>query len=170
MHQCRGSAHRARCSYLPALVGASDLHREGIDGHGFGVAVIDTGIWANKGKSQYIREHVYGMERIVAQYDTLSGGELDKKFNSDGNGHGSHITNLMVSSRYKESEFNGVAPNADLIPVRAFDADGQGTYADVIRGIDRVVNNKRVYNIRVLNLSFSAEPDPSTGMTRCTKR
>ena len=34
----------------------------------------------------------------------------------------------------------------------------QGSYLDVIRGIDWVVAHKDEYNIRVLNLSFSAPP------------
>ena len=40
-------------------------------------------------------------------------------------------------------------------------ADGGGTYADVIRGIDWAVTNKDAYNIRVLNCSFSAPPQSS---------
>ena len=42
--------------------------------------------------------------------------------------------------------------------VKAFDEHGQGTYADVIRGLDWIVANREAYGIRVLNLSFSAEP------------
>ena len=45
-----------------------------------------------------------------------------------------------------------------LVVVKAFDADGQGGYADVIRGIDWIVQNKDVYGIRVLNMSLSAPP------------
>ncbi|MCP4247818.1 MAG: S8 family serine peptidase, partial [bacterium] len=53
---------------------------------------------------------------------------------------------------------NGVAPEADLVVVKAFGADGSGSYADVIRGLDWIVANAATYGIRVLNLSFSAEP------------
>ena len=42
--------------------------------------------------------------------------------------------------------------------IKAFDADGRGSYLDVIRGIDWVVANRDRYGIRVLNLSFSARP------------
>ena len=54
--------------------------------------------------------------------------------------------------------FNGVAPNANLVVVKAFNANGAGSYLDVIRGIDWIVANRTQYNIRVLNLSFSAPP------------
>ncbi len=55
-------------------------------------------------------------------------------------------------------KYNGVAPGADLVSVKAFGASGQGTYSDVIRGIDWVVSNKAAYGTRVLNLSISATP------------
>ena len=45
-----------------------------------------------------------------------------------------------------------------LVAVKAFDEDGHGSYMDVIRGIDWVVQNKDAYGIRVLNLSLSAPP------------
>ena len=149
------SDKNARRSFISTLVGAKELIWEGIDGHGVGVAVIDTGIWANK---EYLLRGIYNNERIPTQYDARENKTLKKDENSDKNGHGSHLSSLLVSSRYKDSEFNGIAPNANLIPVRAFDENGQGTYADVIRALDWVVTNKNTYNIRVLNLSFSAPP------------
>ncbi len=48
---------------------------------------------------------------------------------------------------------------AHLVSVQAFDAYGQGSYADVIRAVDWVITNRNrnKHKIRVLNLSFSAE-------------
>ena len=54
--------------------------------------------------------------------------------------------------------YHGMAPGADIVSVRAFDANGQGSYASVIRGIGWVVKNAKSYGIRVLNLSFAAPP------------
>jgi serine protease AprX len=42
------------------------------------------------------------------------------------------------------------------VVVKAFNPDGSGTYADVIKGIGWIVANKAKYNIRILNASFSA--------------
>ena len=39
-------------------------------------------------------------------------------------------------------------PNVDLVAVRAFDAQGQGSYADVIKGLDWIVAHKDDYDIR----------------------
>ena len=56
------------------------------------------------------------------------------------------------------ARYFGIAPNANLVSVRAFDANGQGTYASVIRGIDWIVSHRGAYGIRVLNLSLGARP------------
>ena len=63
---------------------------------------------------------------------------------------------MLNRERNIDNKFIGIAPDADLISVKAFDKNGQGTYLDVIRGIDWVVANKDRFGIRVLNLSFSA--------------
>ena len=60
--------------------------------------------------------------------------------------------------RDESGMYNGIAPDATLVPVKAFDEQGRGSYADVIRAIDWVVQNKDAYNIRILNMSFSAPP------------
>ena len=39
-------------TYYPGLVNATDLHAQGIDGSGIGVAVIDTGGWSHAGASE----------------------------------------------------------------------------------------------------------------------
>ena len=65
---------------------------------------------------------------------------------------------VAVSSRMINGEYNGIAPEADLVVVKAFAVDGQSTYADVLRGLDWVLRNRERLSIRVLNLSFSAPP------------
>src|SRR5258706_10631666 len=52
-----------------------------------------------------------------------------------------------------------IAPQANLVAVRAFDGTGSGRYADVIAGLNWIVANRSKYNIRVLNLSFGATPE-----------
>ena len=77
----------------------------------------------------------------------------------DPNGHGTHLASIIASSDVNpDAQYNGIAPDANLVIVRAFDAEGRGRYSDVIAGIEWIVRNKDTYNIRVLNLSFSAPP------------
>ncbi len=148
----------AKRTYVSTLVGADALHWENITGAGVTVAIIDTGFWGEKGKSSFLVENGNAQARVLAHYDAIADRELQARKNSDDNGHGSHLASLIASSRHKNSESNGIAPNASIIAIKAFDEDGAGSYADTIRGIDWVIANKDVHNIRVLNLSLSAEP------------
>ena len=138
-------------TYLAKMTGAVSLHQEGITGDGVTIAVVDTGTWNDTG----IVKDPYNNTRLLAEYDAVS----DSSSVADGYGHGTHVTSIAVNSRLTENgEFAGIAPDADVVSVRAFDDLGRGTYADVIRGLDWIVANKDAYDIRVLNLSFSAPP------------
>ena len=74
----------------------------------------------------------------------------------DESGHGTHVTAIILGASTNQSKYNGIAPDAGLVVVKAFNPDGSGTYADVIQGIGWIVANKAKYNIRILNASFSA--------------
>src|SRR6201981_3760085 len=47
----------------------------------------------------------------------------------------------------------GIAPNVSLINLRALHKNGQGTDSSVINAINRAIQLKTTYNIRVLNVS-----------------
>ena len=48
---------------------------------------------------------------------------------ADQSGQGSHVASIVVNGdKGATGRFNGVAPNAYLVVVKAFDGDGQGTY------------------------------------------
>ena len=148
-----------RDTFFPTLIAADRLHTEGVTGDGVGIAVIDTGSWDHKA----IMRDTLKQDRVVAYYDATTntvGGPM-----TDGNGHGSHIASVIASSlptRGLDGEYtgsyNGIAPDADLIIVKAFDENGEGSYMNVIRGIGFVIENRDRHNIRVLNLSFGGEP------------
>jgi serine protease AprX len=48
----------------------------------------------------------------------------------------------------------GVAPNANIINLRVLDANGAGSDSQVIAAIQRAIQLKNTYNIRVINLSL----------------
>jgi len=48
----------------------------------------------------------------------------------------------------------GLNPQADLVSVKVLDADGRGSSADALAGLQWVVGNKDRYGIRVANLSI----------------
>src|SRR5437763_1312377 len=47
-----------------------------------------------------------------------------------------------------------MAPNASLLNLKVLDANGEGTDSDVIAAINRAIQLKSTYNIRVINLSM----------------
>ena len=149
-----GSSTRP-ATYYPTLIGANRLHAQGITGSGVTVAVLDSGLW----EYSTLRNDSAGRPRIRARYDAIANRLSFWNGVSDGFGHGTHVTSIILDSgRTADGDFEGVAPDARVIPVKAFDGRGMGTYANVIRGIGWVVANKDFYGIRVLNCSFSAKP------------
>jgi serine protease AprX len=72
-------------------------------------------------------------------------------------GHGSHVAAVAAGSgAYQSPDSSGVAPAADLYDVRVLNDKGIGTLADVLAGIDWVIQRSKLANIRVMNLSLGA--------------
>ncbi|MGB5831456.1 MAG: S8 family serine peptidase, partial [Thiohalocapsa sp.] len=105
------------------LVGADWLHDRGITGAGVTIAVLDTGLY---GKGQ-LKKDRNKAKRWLANYDAIGDEELPTKGNNDGSGHGTHVAGIAVDSRTSNKEdgiSRGIAPDAGLVSVKAFDADG----------------------------------------------
>ena len=131
------------------MVNATSLHAAGITGKGVTIAILDTGLWT-AGRDKFVG-------RVLA--DVTFAGNSSGAASGDPSGHGTHVTAIAASgatnaagSRY------GIAPEANLVVVRAFNGNGAGSYLDVIEGLNWIVTNRKKYSIRVLNLSFSAAP------------
>jgi serine protease AprX len=150
---------RRRDTFFPTLIDADLLHTQGVTGKGVTVAIIDTGSWSNKSINLDTKQQ----PRVKAYYDAIENRTSPPM--TDENGHGSHIASVLASSSPtvdlngdKPGSYHGIAPDSELVIVRAFDGEGRGTYLDVMRGIAYVIAHKQEYNIRVLNLSFSGTP------------
>ena len=55
------------------------------------------------------------------------------------------------------SNYLGVAPGAKLVPLKVFDASGNGSSSQIMAGMQWCIDNKNKYNIRVVNMSFGFE-------------
>jgi serine protease AprX len=156
-------------------VGADALHQAGIKGDGVTVAIVDSGIFFSPdmisednqqtmilvtGQADFVGAGICRGEGDPAHETQYDGYCFQTNRNSpDGYGHGSHIGGI-VGSMYLDAAtgvFLGIAPYAEILSVRALNDDGMGSYEDVIEGIQYVVENQDVFNIRVLNLSLSAQ-------------
>ena len=106
----------------PALVGADVLHVQGITGEGVTVAVIDTGLATSNG----LDRKADGDYRGIVLYDAIIN---EVVYNlPDESGHGTHVSSIIISSNRtkKPYKYNGVAPDAGFVSVKAFNGEGAG--------------------------------------------
>ncbi|MGH2472486.1 MAG: S8 family serine peptidase [Candidatus Limnocylindria bacterium] len=71
----------------------------------------------------------------------------------DDNGHGTHVAGT-IGAKNNGSGVVGVAPGTKLYAVKVINAQGSGTDAQVICGIDWVTANATALNIKVANMSL----------------
>src|SRR5689334_9518893 len=115
-----------------------------IDGHGIGIAILDSGI--------YTAHHSFNTGRVVASVDFTGEGRTDDPY-----GHGTHVASIAAGNNHvANGMYTGIAPAAKIINVRVLNSLGQGSMSNAIAGIDWCIANKATYNIRVLNISFGA--------------
>jgi serine protease AprX len=135
-----------------ATVNATAAWSLGYNGTGVGVAVIDSGIYAQHDDLQTANG---AGSRVVYSQSFVTGLNA-----SDQYGHGTHVAGIVGSNGADSTgpgftrTLQGVAPNVNLINLRVLDANGAGTDASVIAAIDQAITLKSTYNIRVINLSL----------------
>lgn len=122
---------------------------EGITGKGIGVAVIDTGV--------YLHDDLLG--RIIGFKDFVG----NKTSPYDDNGHGTHVAGDIASDgNLSNGLYKGTAPGANIIGVKVLNKSGSGSLSTVIQGVQWCIDNKNIYNIRVINMSLgSSATQPS---------
>lgn len=121
-------------------------------GMGTGIAIIDTGIAPHY-------DLVYPYNRIVAFHDIVNG----RRTPYDDDGHGTHVAGIAAGNGFCSGRFVGTAPSADLIGVKALDSKGNGTTSDILAALQWVIDNRKRYNIRVVNMSLGVPTDLSYG-------
>jgi len=178
LHMIKGAAFTIPVSALPALeadpnvesvtidhpltlmddvtdnvIGAASAWNSGFTGAGIGVAVIDSGV---NDQHPDLWDSTHTVSRVVYHQDftgtatsNSSGGHYDLY------GHGTHVAGIIAGNGYLSGgQYAGVAPAANLIDLRALDANGGGTDSTVIAAIQQAIALKNVYNIRVISLSL----------------
>jgi subtilisin len=86
------------------------------------VAVIDSGICA---------EHPDLQGHIVQGYDFVEGDPIPQ----DVYGHGCGVAGIIAAGVNNSIGITGIAPNAQIMPLRVLNAQGVGTYSDVAEAI-----------------------------------
>jgi len=134
---------RGRMDRVAGIINLDWAFQHGIYGSGVRVAVMDTGITPHP-------DFTKGKDRIIDFYDAVNG----RRDMYDDNGHGTHVAGILggngVASR---GLYKGVAPDCDIIAVKVLNQRGNGDIANVINGLNWVVENKNRLRIRVVNIS-----------------
>ena len=119
----------------------------GVDGTGSNVAVIDTGVNYNN--------PAFGSGPVGSATNKVVAG-VD--FTGSPNGviptwqHGTGVAGLVAST---DKVNPGVAPGAGIVALRVFGDDNAGSFDNIARALDWVVQNHAQYRITAVNLSVS---------------
>jgi Subtilase family len=128
------------------IIGASAVRSEfNVDGTGQTVAVIDTGVDYD---DDALGDGLGAGHKVVAGVD----------FTGSPNGviptweHGTSVAGLIAGN---SSTYTGVAPGADIVALRVFGDNNQGSFSAIDQALEWVIQNHAQYNITAVNLSVT---------------
>lgn len=122
-------------------VGCSDELVESCGREGITVAMLDTGV----------AFHPDFDHRIIDFKDFVNG----KNRRYDDSGHGTHVAGCICGSgMVSNGRYKGIAPYSRLVVGKVLDYKGDGLIENMVQGIEWVLERKREYDIRVLNISI----------------
>lgn len=126
MNRARAAINAENCDYT---------------GKGVTIAILDTGIVENEDFAGRIKYFADFVNNRTQPYDD--------------NGHGMHVSGICSGSgSLSGGLYRGVAPEADIIMLKTLNYEGKGNSADVLAGIQWIFDNRKKYNIRIVNLSI----------------
>ncbi len=139
--------------------GGATIFDEGLTGKGVTIAVIDSGIYSHP--DLMVNKDGESSPRIIYSRSFIDPGLLNYVENTeDPFGHGTHIAGIIAGSGFTTNQvealqhFVGIAPEANLIALQVLGPDGSGYVSDVIAAIDWCIDNKNLYNIKIINMSL----------------
>lgn len=128
------------------LMHVPEVLAQGFRGTGIGIAVLDTGVdYTHTELSPAGTKTIKLFDAIANDSDPM-----------DEEGHGTAVAAIAGGSG------NGVAPEARIVAVRVLNAEGEGSSAQILAGIDAVLDSIAAgnpHNIRVLNMSLGGYDD-----------
>lgn len=105
------------------------------------VAVLDTGI---------SRHPDFG-SRILGFTDFVNG----RVGLYDDDTHGTHVTGILAGDgSLSGGKYRGIAPQCSLVIGKVLNSNGDGTIEHMLKGIEWILRKKRIWNIRILNISI----------------
>lgn len=72
----------------------------------------------------------------------------------DDSGHGTHVAGCLCGNGFcSRGLYGGIAPQCRIVAGKVLDADGEGTVGDMVAGVKYVLETRRLYQTRILNIS-----------------
>ena len=131
------------------LINANDVHTSkksntNLKGAYQSVCIIDTGVNYNH---PALGGCFGGGCKVIGGHDFVNNDSNP----IDDNTHGTHVAGIIASN---DSTYKGVAPEANIVAIKACDDGGNCDQSDVIAGIDWCISNKTIFNISVISMSI----------------
>ena len=127
---------------LDRLVRAAEARRQfNVDGGGLTVAVLDTGLRSS---------HVDFEGRVVAQRNFTADNGGQRGNAGDGHGHGTDVTGIIAAGKDRI----GIAPRANIVPLKVLDERGGGSFAAVDDALQWVIENRSRHDISAVCMAF----------------
>ena len=124
------------------LIHAREREIYPFDGTGVTAAVLDTGIAMHPDFSG----RVIGFKEFVG----------NSRLPYDDCGHGTHVAGCLCGDgSCSQGRYAGVARGCRVLSGKVLDEKGDGTIRNMIEGIDWVLRNRKLYQVRILNISVS---------------
>ncbi len=144
-----------------SLSHAIDYFGVNITGSGQAICVLDTGV-------NYEHESLGSCERTNdindGSCDKVPGGhdfvnnDLDPY---DDHGHGTHVSAIAAAN----GSLIGVAPDAKIIAMKVCDSSGGCATSDILSALEWCTDNKSLFNISVISMSFGQDGGSYTAAT-----
>lgn len=129
----------------------------GYDGAGTTVAIIDTGLDGNHSSLDDQDDDPTTYDpKILGFYDAVNSPDNTSGdiFPFDDQGHGSHCGGTTAGTGAPTYEHPGMAPQAHLVGVKVLGADGSGSFAGVMAGMQWTIDTMHKYNTRIASMSL----------------
>lgn len=122
-----------------------------LTGEGITIAILDTGVdYTHADFGECTTEEFLNKEceKVIGGWDFITGDDDPM----DEHSHGTHVASIAAGDGTRL----GVAPNAKILAYRVLDSRGSGTYAGVIAGVEKAVED----GADILNMSLGGAGNP----------